>query len=414
MGRRFEWMMAGRYLRARRSDSFISVIAGFSLVGISLGVATLIIVMAVMNGFREELLSRVIGFNGHILVQGYYGELADYDSLGKRIAQVDRVVRVAPLIEGHVLASAHNLADGAVVRGIKPEDIVLQPAIADNIKAGSLRYFGSENSIAVGVRFAEDYGLQIGDSVTLLSPKGAATPFGMVPRAVSYRVVATFEVGEYSYDSRFIFMPLEQAQRYFGLGDRVQGLEVVITDPDLVYDMLPAISAAVNEPARLVTWQQINPALFSALQVERNVMFLILTLIILVAVFNIISSLIMLVKDKGHDIAILRTMGASRGSVMRIFFIAGASIGAFGTLLGFLIGVLVCNNIQALQHGLEKLIGTELWSPELRFLTEIPARMDNIEVGMVVGVALLLSFLATLYPSWRASRLDPVEALRYE
>jgi lipoprotein-releasing system permease protein len=411
---RFEWMMALRYLRARRSDGFISVIAGFSLLGICLGVATLIIVMAVMNGFREELLSRVIGFNGHILVQGYYGPIENYDEMANQIKGVDKVVRVAPLIEGHVLASANGVNDGAMVRGIRPADLKAHSSIADTIRTGSLDDFGSDNTIVVGVRFAEKYGLNIGDSVTLLSPKGAATPFGVVPRAVAYTVVATYEVGEYTYDSSFVFMPLAQAQSYFQLGDRAQGLEVVLTHPDLVYDVLPSLGAALKDPVRVVTWQQINPALFSALQVERNVMFLILTLIILVAVFNIISSLIMLVKDKVHDIAILRTMGATRRSVMSIFLIAGASIGVIGTLLGFTLGVLFCINIKSIQRGLEKILGTELWSPELRMLTEIPARMDNVEVVAVVVVALALSFLATLYPSWRASRLDPVEALRYE
>ena len=414
MFRRFEWMIAGRYLRARRSDSFISVIAGFSLGGIALGVMTLIIVMAVMNGFREELISRIIGFNGHLIVQGYNGKLDNYDEITDRIRNLQHVTRAAPVIEGQVLASANNRSDGAFVRALRPEDLASLDAIAGNIISGTLDDFVNENVVVVGERFALSYGLGIGDEVTLLSPKGATTPFGIVPRAVSYRVVATFEVGEYTYDSSFVFMPLERAQSYFQYNGDVGGVEIFLTHPDLVAEVAPRVAAAVRTPARLVSWQQINPALFSALKVERNVMFLILTLIILVAAFNIISSLIMLVKDKGHDIAILRTMGARRSSIMRIFFIAGASVGVIGTLLGFVLGYAFCRNIQTIQHALERLIGTELWSPELRFLTEIPARMDNFEVLSVVLMALALSFLATLFPAWRAARLDPVEALRYE
>ncbi|HEY8352434.1 MAG TPA: lipoprotein-releasing ABC transporter permease subunit [Sphingomonadales bacterium] len=415
MIRTYEWMVASRYLRARRSESFISVIAIFSMVGIMLGVATLIIVMAVMNGFREELLSRVIGFNGHMLVQGYGGTLPGYDEIAARVRTVDRVVSVAPIIEGHVLASAHGRADGAMVRGMKAEDLEAREAIGGNIRAGSLdEFLPGENVVVVGTGFLENYRLNIGDEVTLLAPKGASSPFGVVPRAAQFRIVAAYEVGEYNYDSRFLFMPLDRAQSYFQMGDTVHGVEIFLTHPDLVREMLPAIAAAVRVPARVVSWEQINPALFSALEVERNVMFLILTLIILVAVFNIISSLIMLVKDKGQDIAILRTMGVSRASIMRIFVIAGSSIGVIGTLLGFVIGTLFCMNIQRIQHAVEWVIGAELWSPELRFLSEIPARMDNVEVVAVVVMALVLSFLATLYPSWRAARLDPVEALRYE
>ncbi|MEX1146988.1 MAG: ABC transporter permease, partial [Sphingomonadales bacterium] len=267
MFRRFEWMIAARYLRARRSDGFISVIAGFSLVGIALGVATLIIVMAVMNGFREELLSKVIGFNGHLVVQGYEGKLDNYDRITERVRALPSVVRAAPVVEGQVLASANNRSDGAFVRALRPADLANLDAVAGNIVSGSLDDFVDDNVVVVGTRFAASYGLGIGDEVTLLSPRGSSGPFGVVPRAVNYRIVATFEMGEYTYDSSFVFMPLERAQTYFQLGDEVQGVEIFLTHPDLVYQVSADVARAVGQPARLISWQQINPALFSALRV---------------------------------------------------------------------------------------------------------------------------------------------------
>ena len=412
----FEWMIAIRYLRARRAEGFISVIAWFSLVGIALGVATLIIVMAVMNGFRTELLDRILGLNGHISVLSYEQPIEDYRSLADRIRGIDGVVSAAPLVEGQVMATAGGEARGAVVRGMDIADIGAHQALSGKLVAGKLENLQEPGTVMVGFRLADRFGLGVGDRITLISPKGSTTAMGFVPRLATYRIGAMFEVGMYEYDSSYVYMPLELAQKYFRTGEGVTGIEVVATDADRAAPLARTIyrQISADRNLRVFDWQQANASFFTALQVERNVMFLILTLIILVAAFNIISSLIMLVKDKGRDIAILRTMGATRGAIQRIFFIAGASIGVVGTLAGFVLGVVFCLNIDAIRRGLESLTGTELWSPEIRFLSQIPARMETGEVVMVLVIALALSLLATVYPAWRAARLDPVEALRYE
>jgi lipoprotein-releasing system permease protein len=411
---RFEWMLSARYLRARRKEGFISVIAGFSFLGIMLGVATLIIVMAVMNGFRSELLSKILGLNGHILVQPMESPLTDWEAVTSKLSAVPGVKLAAPLVEGQALASSPFNASGVLVRGMRVADIVRLPAMGTSIQQGTLEGFDEGNGIVIGKRLADQLSLRAGDMLTLVSPRGAVTPMGVTPRIKAYRIAAVFEVGMSEYDTVFVFMPLAEAQAYFNRANDVNAIEVYVTNPDRIEPFRQAVTTAAERPVFLVDWRQRNATFFSALQVERNVMFLILTLIVLVAALNIISGLIMLVKDKGRDIAILRTMGASQGAVMRVFLITGSAIGVVGTLAGFLLGLLICLNIEEIRQFLSWLSGTNLFSPELYFLAQMPAKMDVGETAAAVIMALSLSFLATLYPSWRAARLDPVEALRYE
>jgi lipoprotein-releasing system permease protein len=410
----FEWMVAMRYLRARRKEGFISVIAWFSLLGIALGVATLIIVMAVMNGFREELLTRILGINGHLSVYGQTNQLRDFDPIAERLRKVTGVVAVTPMIEGQVMVTSRGIAQGAVVRGIRGKDLAARDIVANNIQSGSLDAFKGKNAIIIGQRMATKMGARVGDKITLISPKGSTTAFGTVPRMKAYTVVATFQIGMYEYDSSFIFMPLENAQVYFKMPGAVSNLEVFVTHPDNAIAIGRDISKEMKGMSRIHDWQRVNASFFNAIQVERNVMFLILTLIILVAAFNIISSLIMLVKDKGKDIAILRTMGATSGMIMRIFFIAGASVGTIGTMAGFGLGLAFTENIETIRQWIQGLTGTDLFAAEIYFLSKLPAVVDPSEVVAVVLMGLGLSFLATLYPAWRASKLDPAEALRYE
>jgi len=411
----FERMVAFRYLRARRKEGFVSVIAAFSFLGIVLGVATLIIVMAVMNGFRQELLSRVLGLNGHIGIYSIQGSvLSDYDELAEKAGKLDGVKMVMPLIEGQVMVSSVRSAQGAIVRGIRPEDFMKRKILSDNLIGGSPQAFFEPDTVFIGDRLAHKLGIYVGEEITLISPKGTVTAFGSVPRMRSYTVGGTFEVGMYEYDSAFIFMPMADAQKFFNMDETVTNLEVFLERHDLVPSVQRQISSQLGPGLRVYDWQRSNAAFFNAIQVERNVMFLILTLIILVASFNMISGLIMLVKDKGRDIAVLRTMGATRGMVMRIFFMSGASIGFFGTLFGVIFGLLFCDNIENIRRFLESLTGTDLFSAEIYFLSRLPAEVNPVEVVAVVIMALFLSFAATIYPSWRAARLDPVEALRYE
>jgi lipoprotein-releasing system permease protein len=411
----FERMVAWRYLRSRRKETVISVIASISFLGSMRGVATLIVVMAVMNGFRAELLTRILGINGHLIVTPVDMPLEDYAAIADRINKVQGVKYAVPLIDGQVLAQGNvGSGTGALVRGIRGEDLGKISLVANNIKQGSLVGFDTGEGVAIGTRMAENLGLVLGDSINLISPNGDATPFGTTPRMKAYPITAIFEVGMSEYDSSIIYMPFSEAQLYFNQEGKAQSIEIYVDNPDDVDALKPKIEDAAQRQVFLTDWRQRNQTFFSALEVERNVMFMILTLIVLVAALNIISGLIMLVKDKGHDIAILRTMGATRGAILRIFLMTGAAIGVVGTIAGVALGTIVCLNIERIREFFSWLSGTVLFNPELYFLSQLPARMDLRETLSVILMALALSFLATLFPAWRAARLEPVEALRYE
>ncbi|HET7084923.1 MAG TPA: lipoprotein-releasing ABC transporter permease subunit [Rhizomicrobium sp.] len=410
----FEWMIAARYLRAKRKESVISVISILSLLGIMIGVAALIIVMSVMNGFRVELLNSILGLSGHVTIQAQMGSLADYDQVAGRILKVPGVVKATSIVDGKAMATHSGYNEVAAVRGIRREDLTKITALNGKLLAGSVPNFQGDDAVIVGSGLANKLGLQAGGEITLIAPRGNITPFGTTPRVKTYHIISLFRVGNTLYDNYYVFMPLDEAQAYFNYGDTVSGIEVMLTSPDADTMMLPALMRAAGPMTRAIPWQDNNSAFFEVVEVERNVMFLILSLIVLVAALNIISGLIMLVKDKSQDIAILRTMGAPRGAIMRIFLIAGMSVGVAGTFLGFLVGVLFCANIESIRQALQRLTGTPLFDQTVYFLAKMPATLDPAEVIGVVVMALTLSFLATLYPSWRAARLDPVEALRYE
>ena len=412
----FEWQIAVRYIRSRRREGVISLIAWASFLGIMIGVATLIIVMAVMNGFRADLLERILGVGGHAVVRPYGGAFQSQKEVVDRLVQLDGVQRVTPVLEAQVMVSVGTTARGAILRGVDKALIPQLPVLTDNKVLGDLSRVGEiENTtpgIAIGQRMAEIYGLEIGMPLSLIAPKGAKTPFGTAPRVRQYSVESIFEVGLSDYDATFIYTDMDTVSALTGTSTDMAALEIVVAQPDKIQDLRPAIDHAVGEAGWVRDWQQTNAALSGALKVERNVMFLILTMILLVASLNIVSGLVMLVKDKSRDIAILRTMGMKRGAILRIFFITGASIGVIGTLVGVIVGVVFCQNIEAIRQLITTLTGTELFPSEIYFLNELPAKIIVEDVVMVAGLSLALSFLSTLYPSWRAASLAPVEVLR--
>ena len=412
----FERKVAARYLRARRGERFVSVIAIFSLVGIALGVATLIIVMSVMNGFRQELLSQILGLNGDIGVYGAGAPLTSYDDIAARIRTIHGVTAAFPVVQGEVLFSGpQGGASGGIVRGITQQGLAALPTVSNHVIAGSLADLTGDGTIAIGSGLATQFGVSVGQSITLILPQGKATIVGTIPSVQSFRVAAIFQTGMQQYDTSFVFLPLAAAQTLLQQPNAATQIQVFVTDPDHDDAVKQAIvNALPNTPVSIQDWRQNNNSFLAAVTVEGNVMFLILTLIIIVAAFNVISSLIMMVKDKARDIAILRTMGASSGAILRIFLMCGASVGILGTLIGFGLGVVFCAYIEQIKTFVQTLTGTPLFDPTVYYLESLPAKLDWHQVTEVLLMSFALSILATLYPSWRAARIDPIEALRSE
>ncbi|MET3560051.1 lipoprotein-releasing system permease protein [Bartonella japonica] len=411
----YEWMIAFRYMIPNKKHVVASVISIISLIGIMLGVFALVVVMAVMNGFRTELLNRILGMNGHLIVQTLNSSFSDYNTLIPSLESINGMKFALPVVEGQALVQGEvQGGSGALVRGMRKQDLEKLKTVSENIKSGSLAQFDKEESVAIGSGLATKLGLTIGSDLRIITPDGDATPFGVTPRVKAYKVAAIFEVGMSEYDSIFVFMPLREAQMFFNLGDKVQSLELFLNDPDTVDRIKPSIEKAIDQQVYLIDWRTRNQAFFSALQIERNVMFFILSLIVLVAALNIISGLIMLVKDKSHDIAILRTMGAQQSAIMRIFIVTGMMIGLIGTILGLIFGIIAAANINHIQDFVSWLFNVDVFNAQLYFLTKLPAQIEWGQTAMVAVMALFLSFLAALIPAWRAAKLDPVQALRYE
>jgi len=412
----FERTIALRYLRSKRRDAFISFIAGFSILGIILGVSTLIIVMSVMNGFREDLLSRILGFNGHLALYSPQNKgLKNYDLIKLSLKDSPFIASITPLIKGQSMIAHRGKGLGVYVQGISYSDLKNRQLISGNIKLGSLISFNTiESPVVVGVRLAEQLRVIPGDTITLISPEGNATAFGIIPRQKRFKIVAIFDVGMSDYNTSFIFIPLTQAQSFFRFSESVTALEIFLKNPHQIARAKADITSRITTPVRVLDWQEENSVYFGAIQVERNVMFIILTLILIVAAFNIIASLFMLVKDKSKDIAVMRTMGATRKTMLKIFVLTGTILGAIGTVVGVILGLALALNIETIRQILQGLTGTQLFSPEIYFLSQLPAKVEVFEVITISVMALILSFIATLYPAWRAAKLDPVEVLRYE
>lgn len=412
---RAERMLAKRYLLPEKGEGFIFLVASISLVAVALGVAALIIVMSVMNGFRAELLDKIVGLNGHAVVQGVSGQLSDWRRIADEARKTPGVVSALPLVEQPLMASSNGRVEGVLVRGMRWPDVMANPTITKNVLAGDLKTIApNTNRVAIGSGLARALGAGPGSEISLISPEGRSTVVGTVPRIVSYTVGAVFEIGVYDYDKAFVIMPIEDAQSLLMLGDDVGMVEVQTDDPEKVGQILAPLHAKLSGDAMIVDWRQLNSALFSALEIERVAMFVVLSLIVLVAVFNILSSLIMLVRAKTRDIAILRTMGASRRGMMKVFVTVGVTIGSLGIVLGMILGAIFLFFRQPIVDAIQAVSGANLWDPTVRVLTELPSRTDPIEVIAIVATALILSFLATLYPAYKAAGTDPVQVLRYE
>jgi len=411
---RYERLVAARYLRPVKGEGFIFLVASISLIAVALGVAALIAVMSVMNGFRAELFDRILGLNGHAIVQGYDGVLPAWRPVLAATRATPGVTAAIPMIEQPLMASFRGRVAGVIVRGMLPADIAATKVVASNVESGSLASLANPQTVAIGLELARSLGAHVGDDLTLISPQGEATPFGTAPRIVAYRIGAIFSVGVFDFDKAFVVMPLDRAQTLLGLGDSVGMIEVTTSDPDRADTILAPLAPKIRAHAAVVPWQTMNASLFGALEVERVVTFWVLAIIIVVAVFNILSSLIMLVRAKKRDIAILRTMGASRAAMLRIFVTVGTLTGAAGVAAGVALGFALITWRQALVDGVSWLTGQNAWNPSIYFLTKLPAKVDPVQVAGIVLIALLLSFLATLYPAWKAASTDPVQVLRYE